>query len=299
MSLSSKIRCGLLAAACITASAVAGTASATELELMHFWTSGGEAAAMAVIKKGAQGVGIEWKDAAVAGGSGMNAFQVLQARVAAGNPPAAMQMHGEQIRQYADAGLLLDLSDVAAAEGWDKVIDPDLLSYYRQDGKVVGIPFNMHRPNWVWVNKALLDKYGGKPPATWDEFFAMGDKMKADGIIPLASGGQPWQDLLLWELVLLGDEGKDFYTAALLEQKPEAINSPQMVKAFETFRKVLSYTDPNRANRDWNLATAMVIKGDAAMQIMGDWANGEVMTAEKVPGTDYVCADSPGTAGHL
>ena len=297
MSLSSKIRCGLLAAACITASAVAGTASATELELMHFWTSGGEAAAMAVIKKGAQGVGIEWKDAAVAGGSGMNAFQVLQARVAAGNPPAAMQMHGEQIRQYADAGLLLDLSDVAAAEGWDKVIDPDLLSYYRQDGKVVGIPFNMHRPNWVWVNKALLDKYGGKPPATWDEFFAMGDKMKADGIIPLASGGQPWQDLLLWELVLLGDEGKDFYTAALLEQKPEAINSPQMVKAFETFRKVLSYTDPNRANRDWNLATAMVIKGDAAMQIMGDWANGEFMTAKKVPGTDYVCADSPGTAG--
>jgi glucose/mannose transport system substrate-binding protein len=252
---------------------------------------------MGVIKKAAQSVGIQWKDAAVAGGSGMNAFQVLQARVAAGNPPAAMQMHGEQIKQYSDAGLLLDLSDVAAAEGWDKVIDPDLLSYYRQGGKVVGIPFNMHRPNWVWINKKLLDKYGGKAPTTWAEFFALGDKMKADGIVPLAAGGQPWQDLLLWELVLLGDQGKDFYKSALLDQDPDAIKGPQMLKAFETFRKVLSYTDPNRANRDWNLATAMVINGDAAMQIMGDWASGELIKAKKTPGVDFVCADSPGTSG--
>jgi len=272
-------------------------AKPAELELMHFWTSGGEAAAMGVIKKAAQAAGIQWKDAAVAGGSGMNAFQVLQARVAAGNPPAAMQMHGEQIRQYASAGLLLDLSDVASAEGWDKVLDPDLVPYYRQNGKVVGIPFNMHRPNWVWANKALLDRYGGKVPTNWAEFFAMGDKMKADGVLPLASGGQPWQDLLLWEVVMLGDEGKDFYTAALLDQKHDAIDSPQMLKSFETFRKVLSYTDANRANRDWNLATAMVINGDAAMQLMGDWASGEFIKAKKVAGKDFVCADSPGTTG--
>jgi glucose/mannose transport system substrate-binding protein len=127
-------------------------AKPAELELMHFWTSGGEAAAMGVIKKAAQAAGIQWKDAAVAGGSGMNAFQVLQARVAAGNPPAAMQMHGEQIRQYASGGLLLDLSDVASAEGWDKVLDPDLVPYYRQNGKVVGIPFNMHRPTPNWAD---------------------------------------------------------------------------------------------------------------------------------------------------
>src|SRR5579859_4401605 len=102
--------------AAIGLAAWAQPARAAELELMHFWTSGGEAAAMDVIRKAAQADGIQWKDAAVAGGSGMNAFQVLQARVAAGNPPAAMQMHGEQIKQYADAGLLVDLSGVATSE---------------------------------------------------------------------------------------------------------------------------------------------------------------------------------------
>jgi glucose/mannose transport system substrate-binding protein len=107
----------------------------------------------------------------------------------------------------------------------------------------------------------------------------MGDKMKADGVLPLASGGQPWQDLLLFELVVLGKEGRDFHKAALLELKPEALTSPQMIDAFNAYRKVLSYADPNRANRDWNLATAMVINGDAAFQLMGDWATGEFLKA--------------------
>jgi len=151
---------------CWTAATVlalgAASVNAEELGLMHCWTSGGEAAAMNVIKKAAQGADIQWKDAAVAGGSGMNAFQVLQSRVAAGNPPAAMQMHGEQIKQYAKAGLLVDLNDLAAQQGWDSAIDPNLMSYYKIDGKVVGIPFNMHRSNYIWGNKKIVDRYGGK-----------------------------------------------------------------------------------------------------------------------------------------
>lgn len=274
-----------------------GSVHAEELELMHFWTSGGEAAAMNVVKQAAQGADIQWKDAAVAGGAGMNAYQVLQSRIASGNPPAAMQMHGEQIKQYAEGGLLLDLTDLATSKGWDKVIDPDLLSYARIDGRIVGIPFNMHRSNYIWGNKAIVDRYGGKMPATWDEFFLMADKMKADGVLPLASGGQPWQDLLLFEQVVLGGEGRDFYKAAIGEAKPEALNSPQMAHAFQTYRKVLSYTDQDRANRDWNLASAMVINGDAAFQLMGDWANGEFLKAGKVADKDYLCTPTPGTAG--
>ncbi len=274
-----------------------GSAQAEELELMHFWTSGGEAAAMNVIKKAAEGAGLQWKDAAVAGGSGMNAYQVLQSRIASGNPPAAMQMHGEQIKQYARGGLLLDLTDLAAKQGWDKVIDPDLLNYSVIDGHFYGVPFNMHRSNYIWGNKAIIDRYGGKMPTTWGEFFTMADKMKSDGILPLASGGQPWQDLLLFEVVLLGSKGRDFHKAAFMELKPEALNSPQMVHAFGTYRKVLSYTDRNRANRDWNLASAMVINGNAAFQLMGDWANGEFLKAGKVADKDYLCTNSPGTAG--
>ncbi len=294
------LRSSLIATACgVACLAAVGSkgALATELELMHFFTSGGEAAAMNAIKEAAQKEGIEWKDAAVAGGSGMNAYQVLQARIAAGNPPGAMQMHGAQIRQYAEGGLLLDMSEVATAEKWEGLLDPNLIPWMKYNGEIVGVPFNIHRPNWIWANKALIDKYGGKVPATWDEFYAMGDKMKADGIIPLATGGQAWQELLLWDLVVVGSQGKEFHKAALEDQNMDAIKGPQMLSAFETFRKVLSYSDANRANRDWNLATAMVMKGEAAMQIMGDWALGEFLNAKLESGKDYICAESPGTAG--
>ena len=70
-----------------------------------------------------------------------------------------------------------------------------------------------------------------------------------------------------------------------------------MKKSFETLRMVQQYIDKDAANRDWNLATAMVINGKAAMQFMGDWAKGEFTAAGKTPGTDYVCAPAPGTDG--
>ena len=77
------------------------------------------------------------------------------------------------------------------------------------------------------------------------------------------------------------------------------INSPLMETVFAEFAKVMSYVDPNAAGRDWNSATAMVIRGEAAMQIMGDWAKGEFTAAGLTPGKDYICAPAPGTDGEF
>ncbi len=273
----------------------------TTLELMHFWTSGGEANAMQVIKDAAEKAGIVWEDAAVAGGAGMNAYQVLQARIAAGNPPAGMQMHSAQIRQFAQEDLLIDLDSVAEAQGWNKdgVLDPQLKAYAYTNGHWVGAPFNTHRHNWIWINKGLLDKYGGKAPATWDDFFAMADKMKADGVIPIAHGGQAWQELFLWEAVLNGVGGPAFHKSAIEELDPAALDSDTMKQVFDTYRKVLSYVDPGYPNRDWNLSIAMVMDGKAAMALAGDWALGEFNVAGKVANVDYVCANGPGTEGQF
>ena len=269
------------------------------LELMHFWTSGGESHAMQAIKDKTEEAGITWQDAAVAGGAGMNAYQVLQARIAAGNPPAAMQMHSAQIRQFAQEGLLGNVDAVAEAQGWDAVLPEQLKAYANTDGHWVGAPFNMHRHNWIWINKPLLDKYGGKAPATWDEFFVLADKMKADGIIPWAHGGQAWQELFMWEAVLNGVAGPEFHKQAIEELDPEALSSDTMVEVFDTYRKLLGYVDPGYPNRDWNLSIAMVMEGQAAMALAGDWALGEFNVAGKQAGVDYICENGPGTGGQF
>ena len=296
-----RYRLGISLAAFVAIGTGSAFAQGTTLELMHFWTSGGESHAMQVIKDGVQAAGITWQDAAVAGGAGMNAYQVLQARIAAGNPPAGMQMHSAQIRQFAKEDLLIDLDQVASAQGWDKegVLDPQLKAYAYTDGHWVGAPFNTHRHNWVWINKALLDKYGGNAPATWDDFFAMADKMKADGVIPIAHGGQAWQELFLWEAVANGVGGPAFHKAAIEELNPEALSGETMAKVFDTYRKVLSYVDAGYPNRDWNLSIAMVMEGQAAMALAGDWALGEFNVAGKTANVDYVCANGPGTEGQF
>jgi glucose/mannose transport system substrate-binding protein len=222
----------------------------------------------------------------------------LRARVTAGDPPTAVQMLGFDIIDWANEGALGDLTPVAAAENWDAVVPAALQAFAKHEGKWISAPVNVHSTNWVWINKAALDAAGGKAPETWEELVAVLDAMKANGITPLGHGGQPWQDATIFDGVVLG-MGTDFYKSAFIDLDPAALGGDQMAEAFNRLIKLRSYVDDNFSGRDWNLASAMVINGEAGMQMMGDWAKGEFLKAGKVPGTDFVCIRFPGTQGSV
>jgi glucose/mannose transport system substrate-binding protein len=283
----------------LTTAALAGLtamAHADEVEVLHWWTSGGEAAALDVLKKDLESKGVTWKDMPVAGGGGEAAMTALRARVTAGNPPTAVQGLGFDITDWAKQGALGDLNEVAAAEGWDKVVPTALQNFSKYDGKWIAAPVNVHSTNWVWINKAALDAAGGKAPETWEEMVAVLDKMKSNGITPLAHGGQAWQEATMFDAVVLS-MGPDFYKAAMIDLDPAALSGDQMVEVFNRMAKLRSYVDDNFSGRDWNLASAMVIEGKGGMQMMGDWAKGEFLKAGKKPGVDFVCIRFPGTQG--
>ena len=163
-------------------------------------------------------------------------------------------------------------------------------------GNYVAAPVNVHRVNWLWASPEAFKKANAKLPTTWDEFFVAAEALKKAGLIPVAHGGQNWQDFTTFEAVALGVGGSDFYKKAFVALDAGTLKSPTMGKVLDTFRKVKGYTDKNAPGRDWNLATAMVIKGEAGMQIMGDWAKGEFLAAGKVPGKDFACVPAPGSA---
>jgi glucose/mannose transport system substrate-binding protein len=270
--------------------------AAENVEVLHWWTSGGEASALDVLKKDLETKGISWTDMPVAGGGGTEAMTVLRARVTAGNAPTAVQMLGFDILDWAKEGALGNLDEVAAKEGWDKVIPSALQKFSKYDGHWIAAPVNVHSTNWVWINKAALDKAGGKQPESWDELIALLDKFKEQGITPIAHGGQPWQDATIFDAVVLS-LGNDFYNQAFIELNPDALGGAKMKEAFDRMTKLRSYVDDNFSGRDWNLASAMVIEGKAGVQFMGDWAKGEFVKAGKKPGTDFVCMRFPGTQG--
>ncbi|WP_425340622.1 ABC transporter substrate-binding protein [Caldimonas aquatica] len=297
MSSISQLRARRLARALATAGMLAaGAACAGEVEVLHWWTSGGEAKAAAALKAKLQTLGHTWKDFAVAGGGGDSAMTVLKSRVVSGNAPAAAQIKGPSIQEWAREGVLASIDDTAKANNWDALIPKPIADGLKYKGSYVAVPVNVHRVNWLWVNPEVFKKANAKVPTTWDEFFAAAEALKKVGVIPVAHGGQNWQDFTTFEAVALGVGGVDFYKKALVQLDAATLKSPTMEKVLTTFKRVKDYTDKNAPGRDWNLATAMVINGQAGMQIMGDWAKGEFLAAGKVPGKDFVCAPAPGTS---
>jgi glucose/mannose transport system substrate-binding protein len=284
-----------IAAAALLASSTAVMAG--EVEVLHWWTSGGEAASVSYLKDKLSSAGVGWTDFAVAGGGGENAMTVLKARAISGNPPTAAQIKGPEIQEWAELGFLADIDAVAQANDWDNLLPKVVSDVMKYNGKYVAAPVNVHRVNWMWSNPEVFRAAGATIPTTWDDFMVQAKKIQDAGYIALAHGGQAWQDATLFEAVVLGVGGADYYKKAFVETDMTALESDTTLAVFETFGQLRQFIDANSPGRDWNVATSMVINGEAAMQIMGDWAKGEFKVAGKSVGTDYTCTAAPGTSG--
>jgi glucose/mannose transport system substrate-binding protein len=278
---------------------IVASAQAGQVEVMHWWTSGGEAKSIAVLKGMVEDAGHTWKDFAVAGGGGENAMTVLRSRAVSGNAPASAQIKGLEIQEWGDLGFLADLTPVAEAQNWETVLPSVVSDVMKHEGKYVAAPVNVHRVNWMWANKSVFDDNGLEVPTSLKELWKVSDTLKAKGITPIAHGGQPWQDTTTFESIVLSLGGADFFAKAFVEHDVKTLESKTMKTAFDEFRKVKGYIDKGAPGRDWNVATSMVIKGEAAMQFMGDWAKGEFTAANKKPGVDYYCVPFPGTDGEF
>ena len=227
----------------------------------------------------------------------------LKARIVSGDPPTAAQIKGPTIQEYDDEGVVAPyhINSVASAENWDSLLSAQVANHMKCDGftKYCAAPVNIHRIDWFWANKKVLDAHGLKMPTSWDEFNAAASKLQAAGIIPFAHGGQPWQDATVFEAVMLGIGGNEFYQKAIVELDMDALGGSTMVKIFDQMRKLQGFTDKGMPGRDWNVATGMVMSGKAAFQIMGDWAKGEFSNAGLKPGIDYYCLPTPSDHGYL
>jgi len=284
-------------AACVAAATLSTAAQAADVEVLHYWTSGGEAKSVAYLKEKLTEAGVGWKDFAVAGGGGENAMTVLKSRAVSGNPPTAAQIKGPSIQEWGELGFLSDIDSVAKANNWDALLPGVVSDVMKHDGKYVAAPVNVHRVNWLWANPEIFQKSGATIPTTWDDFLVQAKKIQDAGYIALAHGGQAWQDATVFEAVVLGVGGPEYYQKAFVELDADALNSATTEEVFRVFGEIRGLVDENSPGRDWNVATSMVINGEAAMQIMGDWAKGEFTVAGKTPGVDYACVAAPGTSG--
>lgn len=274
-------------------------AHATELEVTHWWTSGGEAAAVAELARAFDAAGDTWIDGAIAGGGG-TARPIMISRITGGDPMGATQFnHGQQALELVEAGLMLDLTDVAEAQGWkDKIFPPSLLDACTVDGRIYCAPVNIHSPEWLWLSNKVYEDIGIPVPTNWTEFVATAPQVEAAGKIPLALGNQPWQSNLAFGAITIAVAGLDVWRQVNVEKNMDVAAGPEMAAVFQAAADARKLAAKSTV-QDWNQATNLVISDQAAGQIMGDWAQGEFQVAGEVAGTDYTCLPGLGLNAYL
>jgi glucose/mannose transport system substrate-binding protein len=272
-----------------------------QVEVFSWWTGGGEAAGLDAMIKVFQAKypDIQFVNAAVAGGAGTNARAVLATRLQAGDAPDSWQGHAGQelIGTYVAAGQLEPLNWLYEEEGWLNVMPGTLIPLMSQDGNIYSVPVNIHRANVLWYNPAVLTEHGIAVPNSLDEWFAAMDTLQGHGMTEPLALGEQWTALHLFETILLASLGTDTYDG--LWTGETAWNSAQVTEALEDFAKVLTYTNADASALSWQDAAQLVVDGDAAFNVMGDWAEGFFRELGKAPNTDFGWAPVPGTAGNF
>ncbi|HDO1317618.1 ABC transporter substrate-binding protein [Aeromonas veronii] len=271
--------------------------AASQVEVLHWWTSGGEAKAVEVLKSEWTKQGNQWNDFAVQGGGGKSAMTVLKSRALAANPPEAAHLKGYELKEWAGLGFLRDLSPMAEHLGWYSQMPPMVRATLSQNGALMAVPTGIHRVNWLWLNRKIFERNKLTPPTDWAQFVTVSDQLKKRGITPLAIGNEPWQLAVLFETVALGEGGKEFYRKAFLEQDSATLTGPDMVRVLTRFQQLRAYVPQKYAGLKWHQATNLLESGGAAMQVMGDWVKGELSAGNYRPGEDIACLPSPGSAG--
>lgn len=282
----------------LAAASLLSLSQAQELEIFSWW-SGDEGPALEALIDlfEEQNPGTEVVNATVTGGAGVNARAVLTTRMLGGDPPDSFQVHAGQelIGTWVAAERMEDLTPLFEEEGWMDVFPEGLLELSSTDEGIWSVPVNIHRSNVMWYVPSNLEEWGVEVPTSWDAFLEMCPALQEQGVTPLVVA-EPWTQQHLWESVALAELGADNYDA--LWSGELAFDSPEATAVWTRFGEIMACTNDDAAGLSWQQATDRLVAGEAAFNIMGDWAAGYMTTTLGLePGTDFGWAASPGTEG--
>ncbi len=265
------------------------------IDVVHFWISKSESAALDVFRQAWKDKGNRWID--LPAKNKVEVQRVVSERIAYGYAPAVMQWHANQgARELPEMGIVRDIEAIAQEDNWRGILPAAVLDRITYQGKVYFAPTNIHAENWLWTSKPLFDELGLDLPASWQDIFLAADKIQAAGVQPVALGGGAWEISLIFNDIVYDKLGEEGYVR-VISGDAEVLRDPRILEALQALRKVSRYAEPAEARqaKTWADATSSVGRGEAGMQFMGDWAKGELVARGYEVGKDFDCSFAPGT----
>ncbi|WP_234261323.1 ABC transporter substrate-binding protein [Halomonas sp. MCCC 1A11062] len=266
------------------------------VDVVYYWTSSSEEAALDVYRQAWSEAGHRWVDMPTESEAALK--RVVSDRIAHGYPPAVMQWNvTASARELREFGVVKDMELVAQEQGWYERLPSFVLERIRHEGKVYFVPSNIHVENWLWTSQRIFDELGLGVPNSWEEILAAAERIEAAGYPPVAIGAEPWEIAVLFHGIMYDAMGAEGYER-VFHGEAEAVLDEGMLAALDLLRRVSRFALPlmAREGKTWADATASIGSGEAGMQFMGDWAKGELTLLGYRADRDFGCTFIPGTS---
>jgi len=192
------------------------------------------------------------------------------------DPPSVYQQWGGgQLADQVSAGKVMDITD--AVKPWIGNVG-SAATNWQVKGRQYGVPYSLGLVGF-WYDKDLFTQAGiSAPPATWDEFLADVQKLKAAGIAPIALGGKDkWPDAFYWDYLAVRACSKGTLQQAAVDYKltdscwTEAGTRVKQLLDANPFQNGFLATP---AQLGAGSAAGLLGNGKAAMELQGHWDPG-------------------------
>jgi len=214
--------------------------------------------------------------------------QAIRAYLTSSAPPDVLTWFaGNRTRFFIDKGLVLDISDVWDEAGWKNSYSKGFQALSTVEGKQYFLP-----SSWYWwavyYSKSTFEKYGIEPPETWEEFLAVCETLKSNGVTPITVGTKyRWTAAAWFDYLNMRVNGPEFHINLMLGR--ESYNDPRVLKVFNEYWKPLidkGYFIEDPAAYAWAEAIPFMANGEAAMYLMGDFIR-DSYPADKLDDIDF------------
>ncbi len=277
------------------------------VEIFSWWTSGGEVEALNAL------IGVyehKYPKAHVvnlAEDLADEARDRLVQRMAEGAPPDTFQANiGTDMLKWVmfngvddSATKVEPLNAIADKNGWNQAFPPVVLDALSQNGKIYGVPANIHRINSLFYSIKAFDAAGAKPPTTTAELLTVAEQLKVAGYTPICIGSGHWWtlSLLTFENVFPAVAGGDFYQNFWTGK--EDPNSANVSAALDYVLQLWPYMNSDADSLEWAAGVDHMFDADhaCAMTVMGDWAKGYLESKGWKAGVDFEQIPFPGSSG--
>ena len=287
MKINSILKRGAFAGLILTTYTAFSASDQPQAEILHWWSSPGEHAALNVFIDEFQSRGGYYYDSTA--NDQLASREEAIERMGKGYPPTLTQWNaGWDVREFFEYGLIDSITDPVISRKLKDSLPPAVLDAVTYNDEIIAMPVNIHSENWMWYSNEVIEYRQSLISGDWQEFLIEGEKLGKKNIPLLAVGNQAWQVRILFTSLFLGIS-RDAYKKFYMTTDPSIVDSEEFKHTLTVFSKMAKFSQ-SFGDGNWNTQIKAVADNQAAATFMGDWAKGEFQTLKKTPGKEYGCA---------